>query len=66
MKLSDLQSADDASVIGTYARLPLQVVRGAGSWVWDEDHNQYLDLLCGISVTTLGHCHPQVVDAIRD
>ena len=66
MKLSDLQSADDASVIGTYARLPLQVVRGAGSWVWDEDDNQYLDLLCGISVTNLGHCHPQVVDAIRD
>ena len=66
MKLSDLQSVDDASVIGTYARLPLQVVRGAGSWVWDEDDNQYLDLLCGISVTNLGHCHPQVVDAIRD
>ena len=66
MKLSDLQSVDDASVIGTYARLPLQVVRGAGSWVWDEEDNQYLDLLCGISVTNLGHCHPQVVDAIRD
>ena len=66
MKLSDLQALDDANVIGTYARSPLQVVRGAGSWIWDEDDNQYLDLLCGISVTNLGHCHPQVVDAIRD
>ncbi|CAB4345284.1 unannotated protein [freshwater metagenome] len=66
MKLTELQSLDDENVVGTYARLPLQVVRGAGSWVWDEDDNQYLDLLCGISVTSLGHCHPQVVDAIRD
>lgn len=66
MKLSELEALDDANVVGTYARLPLQIVRGAGSWVWDEDDTQYLDLLCGISVTNLGHCHPQVVDAIRD
>lgn len=66
MKLSELQSLDDANVVGTYARLPLQIVRGAGSWVWDENDVQYLDLLCGISVTNLGHCHPKVVDAIRD
>ena len=66
MKLTELQAVDDSNVIGTYARLPLQIVRGSGSWVWDEGDNQYLDLLCGISVTNLGHCHPQVVDAIRD
>ena len=66
MKLNELQSLDDANVVGTYARLPLQIVRGAGSWVWDENDVQYLDLLCGISVTNLGHCHPKVVDAIRD
>ena len=66
MKLNELQSLDDANVVGTYARLPLQIVRGAGSWVWDENDAQYLDLLCGISVTNLGHCHPKVVDAIRD
>jgi len=66
LKLNELQSLDDANVVGTYARLPLQIVRGAGSWVWDENDVQYLDLLCGISVTNLGHCHPKVVDAIRD
>jgi predicted acetylornithine/succinylornithine family transaminase len=66
VNLTELQSLDDANVVGTYARLPLQIVRGSGSWVWDEQENQYLDLLCGISVTNLGHCHPQVVDAIRD
>ena len=66
MNLTDLQALERQSVVGTYARLPLQIVRGSGSWVWDEDGNQYLDLLCGISVTNLGHCHPDVVDAIRD
>ncbi len=66
MQLEDLQALDRRNVVGSYARLPLQIVRGAGSWVWDEDGNQYLDLLCGISVTNLGHCHPRVVEAIRD
>ncbi len=66
MQLEDLQALDRRNVVGSYARLPLQIVRGAGSWVWDEDGKQYLDLLCGISVTNLGHCHPRVVEAIRD
>ncbi len=66
MNLSQLKAIDDANVVGTYARLPLQIVAGAGSWVWDENDHQYLDLLCGISVTNLGHCQPQVVEAIRD
>jgi len=66
VNLSQLKAIDDANVVGTYARLPLQIVAGAGSWVWDENDHQYLDLLCGISVTNLGHCQPQVVEAIRD
>ncbi len=66
MQLEDLQALDRRNVVGSYARLPLQIVRGAGSWVWDQDGKQYLDLFCGISVTNLGHCHPRVVEAIRD
>jgi acetylornithine/N-succinyldiaminopimelate aminotransferase len=33
--------------------------------LWDAEHNEYLDFLCGISVTNLGHCHPRVVQALR-
>ncbi len=66
MQLEDIQALDRRNVVGSYARLPLQIVRGAGSWVWDQDGKQYLDLFCGISVTNLGHCHPRVVEAIRD
>lgn len=47
-----------------YARQPLVLVRGSGSWVWDEDGRRYLDLVAGIAVNVLGHAHPAVADAI--
>jgi predicted acetylornithine/succinylornithine family transaminase len=49
----------------TYARFPVEFVRGAGTRLWDDEGNEYLDFLCGISVSLLGHCHPAVVDAVR-
>ncbi|MBI2889755.1 MAG: aspartate aminotransferase family protein [Nitrospirae bacterium] len=39
----------------TYARFPLALVRGRGSWVWDADGRRYLDFVGGIAVTALGH-----------
>ena len=66
MTLEHLQELDAAHVIGTYARLPLEIVRGEGTRVWDDRGREYLDLLCGISVTNLGHCHPAVVAAVRE
>jgi len=50
----------------TYARYPVTFVRGEGAVLWDADGIEYLDFLCGISVTSVGHCHPGVVEAIRD
>jgi len=50
----------------TYARFPVEFVRGAGTRLWDDEGNEYLDFLCGISVSLLGHCHPAVVEAICD
>ena len=50
----------------TYARLPVEFVRGEGARLWDVEGNEYLDFLCGISVTSLGHCHPRVVAAVRE
>jgi acetylornithine/N-succinyldiaminopimelate aminotransferase len=66
MSLSDLQTIERASVIHSYARFPVEFVRGEGSRLWDENGNEYLDFLCGISVTNIGHCHPRVVVAIRE
>ena len=49
----------------TYSRLPVALVRGSGSWVWDDEGRQYLDALSGIAVNTLGHAHPRLVEALQ-
>lgn len=50
----------------TYKPLPLSLERGDGIYVWDDQGNQYLDALCGISVTSLGHNHPAITEAINE
>jgi predicted acetylornithine/succinylornithine family transaminase len=64
--LSELQALEREHVVPSYARSPVQFVRGEGPWLWDEEGNEYLDFLCGISVTNVGHCHPRVVAAVRE
>jgi acetylornithine/N-succinyldiaminopimelate aminotransferase len=66
MTLQELQALERDHVIGTYARNPVQFVRGAGTRLWDEDGNEYLDFLAGISVLNVGHCHPRVVAAVQE
>ncbi len=66
MSLAELQELERSSVIASYARLPVEFVRGEGARLWDDEGNEYLDFLCGISVTNIGHCHPHVVQAVRD
>jgi predicted acetylornithine/succinylornithine family transaminase len=66
MSLADLQALERGSVVPSYARLPVEFVRGEGSRLWDGEGVEYLDFLCGISVTSLGHCHPSIVEAVRD
>ena len=46
-------------------RLPVTLVRGEGTRVWDEDGASYLDFVAGIASDSLGHCHPVIVDAIK-
>jgi acetylornithine/N-succinyldiaminopimelate aminotransferase len=50
----------------TYGAPQLQLVRGEGSWVWDRDGHRYLDLLSGLAVTSLGHSHPAVAEALAE
>lgn len=52
-------------LMGNYARQAVQFSRGAGSWLYDDDNREYLDGLCGISVTNLGHAHPAITEAIN-
>ena len=66
MSLAELQAIEAAHVIPSYARMPVEMVRGAGTRLWDVDGNEYLDFLSGISVLNVGHCHPAVVAAVRE
>ncbi|NPV30160.1 MAG: acetylornithine transaminase [Firmicutes bacterium] len=50
----------------TYARLPLVLVKGEGARVWDAEGKCYLDFVGGLAVNSVGHCHPQVVAAIKE
>lgn len=52
-------------VMPTYAPAPVRLVRGDGSWVWDDGGRRYLDFISGLAVTSLGHCHPAVVAALE-
>ena len=49
-----------------YRQAPVALVRGEGSRVWDADGKEYLDLICGIAVNALGHCHPAAVRALEE
>ena len=51
--------------IPTYSKMPMALVRGEGSYVWDEDGNRYLDFYGGHCVALLGHCPPSVVEAVQ-
>jgi predicted acetylornithine/succinylornithine family transaminase len=64
--LAELQALERDYAIPTYARNPVQFVRGDGCRLWDEAGNEYLDFLAGISVLNVGHCHPRVVEAARE
>jgi acetylornithine/N-succinyldiaminopimelate aminotransferase len=51
---------------GTFKRQPVTFVRGQGTRVWDSDGKEYLDMVAGIAVNVLGHCHPAIVKAVQE
>jgi acetylornithine/N-succinyldiaminopimelate aminotransferase len=64
MTLAELQAIERDAVVPSYARFPVEFVRGEGCRLWDDEGREYLDFLAGISVTSVGHCHPDVVAAV--
>ena len=66
MNLEELQALEERYLMRTYARAPVDFVRGEGARLWDSGGGEYLDFLAGISVCTVGHCNPAVVEAVRE
>ncbi len=64
--LAELQRLEREHVMATYARQPVAFVRGEGCTLWDDEGREYLDFLAGVSVLNTGHCHPAVVEALRE
>lgn len=65
MNQAEIMEMTDQYVMRTYGRLPIALVRGQGTRVWDADGREYLDFLTGLGVNGLGHCHPRVAAAIK-
>lgn len=61
--------ADEATycpLMPTFGAPTTMFVRGAGTELWDSGGKRYLDFLCGLAVTGLGHSHPEVADAVAE
>ncbi len=66
MRLAELQALEERYLMRTYRRGQVEFVRGEGALLWDSEGREYLDFLAGISVCSVGHCHPAVVEAVRE
>ncbi|MCW2784427.1 MAG: acetylornithine aminotransferase apoenzyme [Marmoricola sp.] len=64
--MSTLKARYAGALMNTFGPPKLALVRGAGAHVWDEDGNEYVDLLGGIAVNALGHGHPVLVAAVTE
>ncbi|MGI9020589.1 MAG: aspartate aminotransferase family protein [Solirubrobacterales bacterium] len=64
--LASLQALEARYAMSTYARAPVEFVRGEAARLWDSEGKEYLDFFAGLSVHNAGHCHPAIVAAVRD
>ena len=64
--LDDIKARESQHVLQTYRRQPVAFVRGKGSFLYDDEGKEYLDLVSGIGVASLGHAHPGLAAAIAD
>ncbi|WP_151705698.1 aspartate aminotransferase family protein [Nitrincola alkalilacustris] len=60
------RSVFDQVMVPNYAPVQVIPVKGRGSRVWDQQDKEYVDLAGGIAVNALGHCHPELVAALKE
>ncbi len=65
MDITKIINCGEENVMNTYGRLPMALVKGSGTLVWDSEGKKYLDFVTGLAVTSLGHSHPEIVETIR-
>ncbi len=60
------ESKESSHIMPTYARADIAFERGEGARLFDLAGNEHIDLLAGIGVVSLGHCHPHLVEAVEE
>ncbi|PTD93943.1 acetylornithine transaminase [archaeon SCG-AAA382B04] len=65
MDNENIKTLEDNNLIQVYNRLPVTPERGKGAKIISKEGEEYLDMVAGIAVASLGHSHPNVVDAIN-
>ena len=65
MKTAEIIELNKRYIMNTYGERSIALVKGKGMYVWDVDGKKYLDFLAGIAVNALGHCHPEIVKAVK-
>ncbi len=66
MKVEEIFQVYQENIMSTYNKVPLIFVKGKGSRLWDINGKLYLDFFPGWGVGSLGHCHPKVMQGVRD
>ena len=64
MSFENAKALDEAYIMHTFGRYPVEFVSGAGAVLLDENGKQYIDFLAGIGFVSLGHRHPAVQQAL--
>ncbi len=64
--MNSVVEIEDQFQLATYKKMPIAAERGEGVWIYTNDGDKYLDLYGGHAVAGTGHCHPHVVQAIRE
>src|SRR5438105_11114996 len=64
--IAEIVALEEQYQLATYKKMPVVAERGEGVWIYTSEGDRYLDLYGGHAVAGTGHCHPQVVKAIRE
>ena len=65
MNLKEIQQKTERYLLDLVKRTPLSFTHGQGAYLFDTEGKRYLDFLCGVATTSLGHSHPDIVDIIQ-
>ena len=65
MDVEQVRRIEDRHVIPFYVKRPIAIVRGRGAIAWDSEGREYIDFVAGYGAALLGHCHPEVVEAVK-